>query len=279
MVPASSTMEMAVVLLATLFCIGPSVTESGDLQIASTEAGTIKQASKGDKLGRDGAFMVLIPAGEFQMGSNDGEDDETPIHTVYLDAFYMDRYEVTNAQYRKFMKATGHWDPKYWSDPKYNAPDQPVVGVSWYDAVAYADWAGKRLPTEAEWEKAARGGLTGEKYPWGNEIAHNNANGSGTDGKDEWQYAAPVGSFPPNGYGLYDMAGNSYEWCADPYDGDYYSNSPGCNPTGPRSGRFRALRGGGWMSSPFYLRVSSRLYFHPSITLSNIGFRCVAQDL
>ena len=114
--------------------------------------------------------MVLIPAGSFKMGSNNGKDNEKPVHTVYVDAFYMDKYEVTNAQYRKFMSATGHREPKYWDYSDYNQPNQPVVAVSWNDATAYARWAGKRLPTEAEWEKAARGGLEGREYPWGDTI-------------------------------------------------------------------------------------------------------------
>ena len=154
-----------------------------------------KEGKGGFKTGKDGAEMVLIPAGEFQMGSNYGYNDEKPVHTVYLDAFYMDKYEVTNALYKKFMDATGHKAPAYWNDSSYNAPDQPVLGVSWNDAKAYAEWAGKRLPTEAEWEKAARGGLVGKKYPWGDSISHDDANYGGTGGKDKWDGTSPVGSF------------------------------------------------------------------------------------
>jgi sulfatase modifying factor 1 len=227
------------------------------------------------KIGKDGAPMVLIPAGEFQMGSNDGDDDEKPVHTVYLDAFYMDVYEVTNALYKKFMDATGHKAPVYWNDSGYNAPNQPVVGVTWHDAKAYAGWAGKRLPTEAEWEKAARGGLAGKKYPWGDSITHDDANFSGAVGKDGWDVSAPVGSFAPNGYGLYDMAGNVREWCADWYDEDYYSKSPRRNPTGPRSGTYCVLRGGSWYNSYFHLRVASRYREESMGTYYNVGFRCV----
>lgn len=229
------------------------------------------------KIGKDGAEMMRIPAGEFQMGRKD--DDEKPVHTVYLDAFYMDKYEVTNALYKKFMDAVGQ-PLSYWSDSNYNsdynAPDQPV-GVSWYDAKAYADWAGKRLPTEAEWEKAARGGLAGKKYPWGDSLTHDSANYSGTRGRDKWEYTAPVGSFAPNGYGLHDMAGNVFEWCADWYGRNFYRESPKRNPTGPSSGTYRVLRGGSWSisTSPYYLSVYNRVSYLPTLEINFIGFRCV----
>lgn len=120
-------------------------------------------------IGKDGAQMILIPAGEFKMGNNFSDPDERPVHIVYLDDFYIDKYEVTNAQYEKFVDATQYKTPIWWSDSNFNAPNQPVVGISWYDAVAYCNWSGKRLPTEAEWEKSARGGLERKKYTWGNE--------------------------------------------------------------------------------------------------------------
>lgn len=229
--------------------------------------------------------MVLIPADEFEMGDHHGVgfDDEQPVHTVYLDAFYIDKYEVTNAQYRKFMDATGHSAPGYWNDALVNAPKQPVVGLSWHDAVAYAEWEGKRLPTEAEWEKAARGGLVGKRYPWGDEapdaggVYRANYDPGGFD-EDGYFYTSPVGSFAPNGYGLYDMAGNVWEWCADWRDGGYYANSPYNNPLGPDSGSFRVLRGGSWLYGPGRLRVADRDDYSPSLTDINIGFRCVSQD-
>jgi len=233
--------------------------------------------------------MVQIPAGWFLMGS--------PYpglqHKVWVDAFLIDRCEVTNAQYEKFMKATGHKAPVDWNNDNFNKPDHPVAGVSWFDAEAYAKWAGKRLPTEAEWEKAARGGLVGKIYPWGDSISHDNANDSfepqygGTGGRDRWAYTSPVGSFPPNGYGLYDVAGNASEWCADWYHEDYYRSSPERNPKGPETGsgfalrpkRFdvwfvgRVLRGGA-------LRCASRSRWppnyteYPNLLLEEVGFRC-----
>ena len=252
-------------------------------------------------IGKDGAEMVLIPAGEFQMGSSDGASDEKPIHTVYLDAFYIDKYEVTNAQYKKFVQATGHKEPegyryingnwqsgfKPWSDSNFNGDNQPVVCVSWEDAKAYADWAGERLPTEAEWEKAARGGVTGKKYVWGDEWPptknagnfddETTVDSSRIDGySDGYVYTAPVGSFKPNGYGLYDMAGNVWEWCADWYDSNYYANSPKSNPTGPSSGQYRVLRGGSWYDLDVILRTPRRSSYAPTLSRSGIGFRCVS---
>ncbi len=234
----------------------------------------------------DGATMILIPEGEFLMGSDDGCEDEKPVHEVYLDAFYIDKCEVTNAQYKKFMDATGYKAPALWDDSRFNASNQPVVGVSWYDAKAYAEWAGKRLPTEAEWEKSARGGLIGCKYPNGNSISNNDANIRGIGGNDIWLYTSPVGQFAPNGYGLYDMAGNVREWCSDWVDWDinrqglthYYAKSPVRNPTGPSSGVFRAYRGGSFENGPadnIGLRVAQRDGDDPNGCWASVGFRCV----
>ena len=238
----------------------------------SEPAGVAAQSTIETRIGRDGAEMVQISASEFLMGSGNGKDDEKPVHRIYLDAFYMDRYEVTNARYKKFMDATGHRSPLHWDDSRYNAPNHPVVGVNWYDAQAYAKWAGKRLPTEAEWEKAVRGGLTGKKYPCGDKLAQDAANCNGASKRDEWKYTAPVGSFSPNGYGLYDMAGNVREWCADWYDS--YSSSPQNNPTGPGSGAWRVLRGGSWRCHDDCLRCANRYAYFPSETCNLIGFRC-----
>jgi len=208
---------------------------------------------------KDNSQMALIPAGTFEMGDSNWMERSRPVHRVELDEFYMDLREVTNGQYRVFMEQTGHREPSYWNDTKYNQTNQPVVGVDWNDAVAYAKWAGKRLPTEAEWEYAARGGLVGKRYPWGDEISHDDANYSETVGKDKWdRQAAPVGSFEANGYGLYDMAGNVYEWCQDWYGENYYSSSPAKNPPGPGTGSYRVLRGGSWGNAAYALRVAAR---------------------
>ncbi len=228
----------------------------------------------------DGATMVLIPAGTFEMGSLTGDSDEQPIHTVFLNAFYMDAYEVTNAQYQRFIQETGYPQPPLAHNPKFNAPHTPVVRVTWRDATAYATWAKKRLPTEAEWEYAARGNLIGKLYPNGDIITYNDANLGGIAKKDLWKWTAPVGSFPPNGYNLYDMAGNAWEWCFDEYNSQFYKVSPQNNPrfgreSAPESENFRILRGGGWGGSPQDLRVADRWYHLTSG--STIGFRCVKE--
>jgi formylglycine-generating enzyme required for sulfatase activity len=257
---------VATIVISIFLIVGVSIAQNNSQKLSEKPK---------EIIGNDGAPMVLIPAGEFQMSDSlDGMWDALPVHTVYLDAFYIDIYEVTNAQYKKFMDATGHKASVYWNDPNYNAQNNPVVGVSWDDAKAYADWADERLPTEAEWEKAARGGLSGKKYPWGDEVTHDNANYGGTGGKDIWNGTSPVGSFDPNGYGLYDMAGNVWEWCADWYGGNYYANSPKLNPIGPSSGSYRVLRNGSWYDDTYYLRVASRYYSDPRIIHSSVGFRC-----
>ncbi len=217
--------------------------------------------------------MVLVPAGEFTMGV-EGTGDGSPAHAVRLHAFLVDRPEVTNAEYAAFCKATDRKLPFFWgidrfrSGPKY--PDHPVVGVSYGDAQAYAKWRGKRLPTEAEWERAARGGLAGRKYVDGDALDSSRVNytRSGKDGP------LPVGSYAPNGYGLYDMAGNVQEWVADRYDGGYYAVSPGEDPPGPEKGRFRVIRGGGWYTGPMCMDVALRYALPPSWVDFNVGFRC-----
>ena len=238
----------------------------------------------------DGAAMHLIPAGEFEMGdhSGEGQSDERPVHTVYLDAFYMDETEVTNARYRAFVEATGHRTPHHWDHPREAGqlikPDYPVIYVSWHDAMAYARWAGKRLPTEAEWEYAARGGQVGQRYPWGNEASHAQANYHGEG--DGWYWPAPVKRFPRNDYGLYDMAGNVWEWCMDEYQKDFYAMSPINNPVAGgliplTDDDFRNLRenriwrGGAWDAGPTSITVSNRFKAAPHLRVLKTGFRCV----
>ena len=245
--------------------------------------------------------MVLIPAGSFQMGSadEDADDDKLPVRTVHLDAFYMDKYEVTNAQFKAFVDANPQWQKdniedrfhwgtylSHWTGNTYPSgkADHPVVYVSWYAAMAYAEWAGKRLPTEAEWEYAARGGVAGQKYPWGNTLSDADANYGRHVGD-----TTPVGQYAPNGHGLYDMAGNVWEWCLDEYDADFYFVSR--DSRNPISGELtiqwildnftsiptnssRVFRGGSWDSDARGLRVANRYGFTPRRTNDNLGFRC-----
>lgn len=248
--------------------------------------------------------MVYVSGGSFLMGNSadTGDDDERPAHSVCLAGFYIDRHEVTNAQFKEFVEATGYvtsaehnastpeertWRHPYGAESNAEeAPDHPVVCISWEDANAYARWAGKRLPTEAEWEKAARG-TDGRIYPWGDEdltaaqanIADKSAalKWSDTSLDDTHKMAAPVGSFPEGKsvYGAEDMAGNVWEWCLDWWDRDYYKESLSHNPAGPQSGEFRVIRGGSWFYDPLGARTTMRIYFRPENNSAAIGFRCV----
>lgn len=219
--------------------------------------------------------MVLIPGGEFLMGKDD-EGDCSPAHKVYVDSFYIDKYEVTNAQYYQFCKETERKLPEFWGIAEFHSgpdfPDYPVIGITWRDAEAYAEWAGKRLPTEAEWEYAARGGLVGMNYPNGDEVDSTQANYSV---KGIMRGTVPVDSYSPNGYGLYNMSGNVWEWVSDYYDGEYYKESPSKNPQGPEDGKFRVIRGGGWHSGPYCNRVYYRKALPSNWVDFAVGFRCV----
>ena len=217
----------------------------------------------------DGTEMVLVPAGEFWMGS-DEYDDEKPRHRLHLDAYYIDRYETTNALYGRFLQATGRAAPSYWNSSQFSGESQPVVGVTWHDADAYCRWAGKRLPTEAEWEKAARG-TDGRKYPWGDQWDSSRENSQGKLGRSVAVGSYPTGASP---YGVHDMAGNVWEWVADWYDANYYKRSPERNPMGPESGSSRGLRGGSWRNDPFFLRTADRFNRTPDDRNYNVGFRC-----
>jgi iron(II)-dependent oxidoreductase len=218
--------------------------------------------------------MVLIPAGEFMMG-HDSEGDHSPVHKVYIDSFYMDKYEVTNAQFQKYCEETESNYPEYWGMEEFKSgpefPNHPVVGISWSEANKYAEWAGKRLPTEAEWEYAAHGGLVDNNYPYGPEPDTSKARFT-FEGKTEG--SMPVGSYPPNGFGLHDMSGSVVEWVSDYYDGEYYNNSPEKNPAGPEDGKFKVIRGGGWHSGPYCNRVYFRNALRSNWRDIAVGFRC-----
>jgi formylglycine-generating enzyme required for sulfatase activity len=258
--------------------------------------------------GKDRSEMVLIPGGDFDMGSEE-EDLKiiAPKHTVHVDDFYMDRYEVNNKQFAEFLtevkpsegekglrwnwiilrsdlsesERSSMWPTEIiYENNKYKAFQgfemYPALTVSWDAAEAYCEWAGKRLPTEAEWEKAARGGLERKIYPWGDEIPT-----SGVNFDQRWRLnsepspTVPVGHYRANGYGLYNIAGNVWEWCSDWYDPKYFKKSPKNNPQGPETGFQKVLRGGSWFNNRTGIRVAIRNWAPPNSTNEDVGFRCV----
>ncbi len=239
--------------------------------------------------------MVLIPAGEFQMGSQDEDANGTErrVHSLFVEAFLIDKYPVTNAQYKIFLDANPQWQKKRiveiyhdgnylitWSGNNYprGKADYPVVDVSWYAAMAYTQWSGKRLPTEAEWEKTARGGLVGKIYPWGDEIDMSMANFGMHVGK-----TTLIGKYPPNDYGVYDMVGNVWEWCLDEYDHSSQRPNPGLivDSISEITNNFlsietsRVVRGGSWASSERAAQVAYCGWAAPIVTYYSYGLRCV----
>ena len=214
---------------------------------------------------------VAIAEGAFLMGGE--RANERPIHRVWVDAFALAQYPVTRREYALFVEDTRHPPAIFWDDPRFAHPDQPVVGPSWFDAVAYCGWLSTatskayRLPTEAEREKAARGGRASSTYPWGDELPAEHRGG-------REQPVDLVGTEGPNGYGLYDMAAGVHEWCADFYAADYYAASPDRNPQGPDNGQRRAARGGSWRHEIRFARCAARSSLAPEKQFSDFGFRC-----
>jgi len=217
---------------------------------------------------------VIIEGTSFTMGSEDGADDERPMHRVWIDSFDIAPCQVTNAEYALFVQSAGHAEPSLWHDSNFNDPKQPVVAVSWFDAMRYCEWlTGSssrryRLPTEAEWECAARGGSENARYPWGDDLPeHSSRSMNGPE---------RVGQRPPNPYGLYDMCENVHEWCSDWNGAGYYSVSIDRNPRGPETGSRRVSRGGSWRHQIKVSRCAARSSIPPAFRYADYGFRIAA---
>jgi sulfatase modifying factor 1 len=224
--------------------------------------------------------LVRVPEGWFLMGSESGQDCERPVHRVWIDSFLLAATQVTNAEYERFLHATAALPPPFWSDKNFNHAQQPVAGVSWFEATRYCEWLGVqtgrncRLPTEAEWEHAARGGFEQKQFPWGDEPPQ-----SLPDYATRWQTGPePVARYAPNAFGLYDIGDNVHEWCSDWYDPNYYAGSPERNPHGPESGQRKASRGGSWRHHVKVARCSARSSIPPGFQYADYGFR-VACDV
>lgn len=229
----------------------------------------------------EGVSMRLVSAGVFTMGSDEGSDYEQPVHQVYLDAFYMDIYEVTNAAYKACVEegvctpphnTSSSMRDSYYGNSEFD--NYPVIYVGWNQANAYCEWRGASLPTEAQWEKAARG-TDDRTYPWGEGISCNQANYY--HGREHCvDDTTEVGSYESgkSPYGIYDLAGNVWEWVADWYSETYYQNSPSENPSGPSSGQYRVLRGGSWNYNDYVARSAYRNFYSPDDFIYDVGFRC-----
>jgi len=220
--------------------------------------------------------VVTIPGGLFLMGCEQGQENERPRRRVWVDAFALGRFPVTRREYQAFIEAAGVAPPPFYSEPMFAHPEKPIVGVSWHDAAAYCAWLGERtgrevrLPTEAEWERAARGGREGALYPWGDEAPAEKAL-IGCD--PESGGPARVGINLPNDFDLYDMSENVHEWCSDYYDYNYYRYAPERNPRGPATGTRRASRGGSWRHRVQFSRCAARSSLPPSFHYADYGFR------
>jgi len=224
--------------------------------------------------------MIAIPAGWFWMGSDAGQDVERPVHRVWVDSFALAETQVTAAEYARFLDSTHRPPPSTWDDSNFNNPEQPVTAVSWFEATAYCEWLSEiagshyRLPTEAEWERSARGGVEGKLFPWGDDPPHSRRSYSSL-----WKNGPePVRRSERNAYGLYEMCENVHEWCSDWFQADYYSRSPERNPQGPASGDRKSSRGGSWRHHIKISRCSARSSIPPQFQYADYGFR-VARDL
>ena len=272
----SATLVQRVFLLAAAIGLVVTCVLPADAQLDR-----LRKLKKSAESGHgDEAPMAIVSAGAFRMGRDGIEalEDERPAHPVWLDDYVMDVYEVTVGRYAAFLSATGRMPPMFWeqADPVQHH-DRPIIGVNWDDADACCRWAGKRLPTEAEWEKAARG-TDNRLYPWGDQQPTPDLANYALGARFSYgQVLMPVGRYErgKSPYGIYELAGNVWEWVQDWYEGSYYERSPERNPQGPDHGQFKVLRGGSWSELPKYLLTYGRFKLPPSTQNSYTGFRCV----
>lgn len=282
--PMIRFIRCAVALLACLLVTGPAVAKDAGLH--PTQAPTPSRSKAGPAElstapvgSHDNAPVVLIPSGEFAMGSDRGQDDEQPVHRVSVRAFYLDASEVTVSRYAEFLTSQKSDPPFKWNEATAGSHEnKPVIGVNWYDARDYCRWVGKRLPTEAEWEMAARG-TEGRIYPWGSVHP---TKGHANAGQTKWRgydTLTNVGRYEPGKTpnGVYDLAGNLWEWVADWYDPTYYQYSPSDNPRGPSAGPLRSLRGGAWNNDSKTIRSANRAAYAPDARRNDVGFRCARE--
>lgn len=232
------------------------------------------------RAGFAGPRMGRIPEGWFLMGSDTGQDNERPVHHVWVNAFELAVCQISNAEYALFLAETQNRPPLNWGDSDFSHPEQSVVGVSWFDATAYCEWLSRatgrcfRLPTEAEWERAARGGMEQKQYPWGDELPE-----SLPDYSSRWKHGPePVGRAEVNAFGLCDIGANVHEWCSDWFDPAYYAVSPERNPKGPPCGARRASRGGSWRHYTKVSRCAARSSIPPEFQYADYGFRIASSD-
>jgi formylglycine-generating enzyme required for sulfatase activity len=245
-------------------------------QLATAQREALQELAQRGVLPPEG--MVLIPAGEFLMGAEDGLPDARPPHRTHLSSYWIDKYEVTNAQYRLCVQSgvcSSPKDSKAFADPQ--RAQHPVTNLTWGQARTFCQWSGRRLPTEAEWEKAARG-TDGRRYPWGNSVEVIRSRLKDQDIKASSNGTIPVGSQPEtvSPYGVFDLVGNAWEWVKDWYAEDFYATAPSHDPQGPLRGSFRVLRGGDWSQSPLELRTSYRAWDEMTYWGPTLGFRCAA---
>jgi sulfatase modifying factor 1 len=226
-----------------------------------------------------GPLLIEIPAASFLMGSAAGQDCERPIHRVWVEAFRLAATQVTNAEYARFLSATGAAPPPFWQDPNFNHPQQPVTAVSWFEAARYCEWLSSqtgrvyRLPTEAEWELAARGALEQKSFPWGDAAPQSLPNYA-----TRWQTGPePVARYAANAFGLYDICENVHEWCSDWYDPSYYAVSPERNPRGPEQSKRKSSRGGSWRHHIKVARCAARSSIPPEFQYADYGFRIACE--